>query len=62
MNSFQNGIIANFSILSDSDRVINTLSNTAKAKIRISGYKDIPNDGGIRSDISRVGNDRLQIL
>ena len=59
VNSFKNGVITDFSILSDPDGVIDTLSYTSEAKIRIFCNVDSPNDGGIRSDISGVRNDRL---
>ena len=58
----QDSVIANFSILSDSDCVIYTLSDTSEAKIWIFGYVNITDDSGIRSDVSGVGNDWLLIF
>ena len=62
MYSLQNSVITDFSILSDSDCVIKTLGDTSKAKIWISGNKDITNNSGVWSDISGVGNDWLLVL
>lgn len=59
MNRLQNSVIADFSILADSNWIIHSLGDASKTKIRIFGDEDIPNDGGIWSNICWVSDDRL---